>query len=127
MITFFCLHLPLKFYSLIHIILQVILYYLIYLYLFETFSKLLTELCKLMWIPCSLQANPPNHTEKTTESSVQKSLNPKLQVPKMHSIQNSMFHSEAHKITKKAPALSCIKSTRCVIDVASSMFIKVFI
>ncbi|KAG4178256.1 hypothetical protein ERO13_A10G030500v2 [Gossypium hirsutum] len=62
----------------------------------------------------SLQANPPNHTEKTTESSVQKSLNPKLQVPKMHSIQNSMFHSEAHKITKKAPALSCIKSTRSI-------------
>ncbi|KAH1048501.1 hypothetical protein J1N35_039285 [Gossypium stocksii] len=62
----------------------------------------------------SLQANPPNHTEKTTESSVQKSLNPKLQVPKMHSIQNSMFHSEAHKSTKKAPALSCIKSTRSI-------------
>nr|KJB68823.1 hypothetical protein B456_011G033000 [Gossypium raimondii] len=62
----------------------------------------------------SLQANPPNHTEKTTESSVQKSLNPKLQIPKMHSIQNSMFHSEAHKITKKAPALSCIKSTRSI-------------
>ncbi|KAA3478969.1 chloroplast protein cs/ch-42 [Gossypium australe] len=62
----------------------------------------------------SLQANPPNHTEKTTESSVQKSLNPKLQVPKMHSIQNSMFHSEAHKITKNAPALSCIKSTRSI-------------
>ncbi|PPD78440.1 hypothetical protein GOBAR_DD24634 [Gossypium barbadense] len=77
-------------------------------------SKLLTELCKLMWIPCSLQANPPNHTEKTTESSVQKSLNPKLQIPKMHSIQNSMFHSEAHKITKKAHALSCIKSTRSI-------------
>ncbi|KAK8524517.1 hypothetical protein V6N12_029382 [Hibiscus sabdariffa] len=62
----------------------------------------------------SLNANPPNHAEKTTESSVHTSVNPKLQVPKIDSVQKSKFHSEEHKIAKKAPALSSFKSTRSV-------------
>ncbi|GMJ04239.1 hypothetical protein like AT4G18490 [Hibiscus trionum] len=62
----------------------------------------------------SLNANPPNHAEKTTESSVHTSVNPKLQVPKIDSVQNSKFQSEAHKIAKKAPALSSFKITRNV-------------
>ncbi|XP_022715779.1 LOW QUALITY PROTEIN: uncharacterized protein At4g18490 [Durio zibethinus] len=61
----------------------------------------------------SLQANPPNHAEKT-EFGVQTSVNPKLQVQKLESIQNSKFLREAHKILKKAPALSSFKSTRTV-------------
>ncbi|XVF25690.1 hypothetical protein REPUB_Repub13aG0235500 [Reevesia pubescens] len=48
-----------------------------------------------------LQANPPNHAEKTTESGVQTSVNPKLQDPKIEPIQNSKFLSEALKLPRK--------------------------
>ncbi|XVF27541.1 hypothetical protein REPUB_Repub14bG0116900 [Reevesia pubescens] len=76
--------------------------------------KLLTKLCKLVWNPCSLRVNPSNSAEKKTESGTQSSLNPILQVPKVESIQNSKFLSEAHKIAKKARALSSSKSTRII-------------
>ena len=75
-----------------------------------------------MWFPCSLQANCPNHAEKTTESGIQTSVNPKPHVPKIESIQNSKFLSEAHKIAKKAPALASFKSTRYDADGAPQCF-----
>ncbi|KAE8719905.1 HXXXD-type acyl-transferase family protein [Hibiscus syriacus] len=59
----------------------------------------------------TLNANSSSHAEKTIESSVHTSVNPKVQVPKLDSVQSSKFHYEAHKITKKAPALSSFKST----------------
>ncbi|XP_022724854.1 uncharacterized protein At4g18490-like [Durio zibethinus] len=62
----------------------------------------------------SLQANPPNYAEKTTECGSQTSVNPKPQVPKIESIQNSKFLSEVLKIAKKAPGLSSYKSTRTI-------------
>ncbi|XVE51435.1 hypothetical protein DITRI_Ditri02bG0040100 [Diplodiscus trichospermus] len=62
----------------------------------------------------SLQANPPNHAEKTTESGIQTSVNPTPQVPKVESIQNSKFLSEAHKIAKRTPSLFSFKCSRTI-------------
>ncbi|XVF87370.1 hypothetical protein PTKIN_Ptkin18bG0114900 [Pterospermum kingtungense] len=62
----------------------------------------------------SLLANPANHAEKTTESGIQTSVNPKPQVPEKEFIQNSKLLSEVHKISKKAPAFTHFKSIRTV-------------
>ncbi|OMO76312.1 hypothetical protein CCACVL1_15775 [Corchorus capsularis] len=63
----------------------------------------------------SLRANPPNCTEKTIESSIQTSVNPKPQVPKLASLQTLNVVSEAPKSPKEAPAVSRFKSTRTIV------------
>ncbi|OMO65308.1 hypothetical protein COLO4_31347 [Corchorus olitorius] len=63
----------------------------------------------------SLRANPPNCTEKTIESSMQTSINPKPQVPKLASLQTLNVVSEAPKFPKEAPAVSRFKSIRTLV------------
>ncbi|KAE8673294.1 HXXXD-type acyl-transferase family protein [Hibiscus syriacus] len=55
-----------------------------------------------------------NNIGRSSDISIHTSVNPNLQVPKIDSVQISKFHSEAHKIAKKASTLSSFKSTRSI-------------